>query len=253
MIKYNDDGTTTMSYITTGGKIDVYFFLGGSAKDIIRRYQNLVGLPTLVPFWALGWHQASYGYKTKDQVDEMVQGYATAGIPLEGVWLDNHYMDKFKDFSVDATAFPDLVAYTTGLQAKGIKVAVNIDAGLSADDPEDTYYKQAQESKTLIQTGIEENKGKFNGALSSSTYPKNSVFLDFLADDSTLVWHNGLDDLFQKIPYDGVVLNMNEASAFCNGECPDGKPEPQSTLKEGKFLIDINNSLDTGMWYQTYP
>jgi hypothetical protein len=35
VIKFKDDGTSILSYITIGGKIEVNFFLKGSAKEII--------------------------------------------------------------------------------------------------------------------------------------------------------------------------------------------------------------------------
>jgi alpha-glucosidase (family GH31 glycosyl hydrolase) len=51
-----------LSYISTGGTIEIYFMFKGSAKEIIKQYQNIVGLPALPPFWALGWHAASNNY-----------------------------------------------------------------------------------------------------------------------------------------------------------------------------------------------
>jgi alpha-glucosidase (family GH31 glycosyl hydrolase) len=56
VLKYRSDGGSTLSYITTGGVIDIYFFVHGSAKEIIQSYHNVIGKPTLPPFWALGWH-----------------------------------------------------------------------------------------------------------------------------------------------------------------------------------------------------
>jgi alpha-glucosidase (family GH31 glycosyl hydrolase) len=35
--------------------IEVFFFIHGSAKQIIAAYHNVIGKPTLPPFWALGW------------------------------------------------------------------------------------------------------------------------------------------------------------------------------------------------------
>jgi alpha-glucosidase (family GH31 glycosyl hydrolase) len=35
VLRYNADGSSTLSYITTGGILDVYFFIHGSAKSII--------------------------------------------------------------------------------------------------------------------------------------------------------------------------------------------------------------------------
>jgi alpha-glucosidase (family GH31 glycosyl hydrolase) len=47
---------TTLSYITLGGQIEVYFFISGTAKEVIQDYQRIFGKPQLPPFWAMGWH-----------------------------------------------------------------------------------------------------------------------------------------------------------------------------------------------------
>jgi alpha-glucosidase (family GH31 glycosyl hydrolase) len=119
VIQHNQDGTATLSYITTGGSLDMYFFFKGTAKQIIKQYQNLVGLPALPPLWALGWHASSNAYTTLDKLNEDVMGYATANMPLEGVWLDVPYMKNFSDFSVDPKSFPGLVTYLKQLQKGG--------------------------------------------------------------------------------------------------------------------------------------
>lgn len=80
----------------------------------------------------------------------MVQNYADAKIPLEAVWIDIPYMDKYADFSIDTTAFPSLGTFTTSMHAKNQKVVPILDAGLSADNLQDKYYKLAQTNKALI-------------------------------------------------------------------------------------------------------
>jgi len=59
---------------------------------------------------------------------------------LEGVWLDIPYMENFADFSVNATAFPNLDSYTKELQKQGKRMIVIVDAGLSADDETNKYF-----------------------------------------------------------------------------------------------------------------
>lgn len=71
----------------------MYFFFKGTAKEVISQYQNLIGLPSLPPFWSLGWHAASYGYKDQAAVENNVAEYKKANMPLEGIWLDIPYMD----------------------------------------------------------------------------------------------------------------------------------------------------------------
>lgn len=56
IITYNGtDGSTTLSYITIGGQLELYFFIHGSAKEVIASYHQLIGTPNLPPFWSLGW------------------------------------------------------------------------------------------------------------------------------------------------------------------------------------------------------
>lgn len=68
IIKYNDDGSTTFRYITLGGKLEAYFLMQGTAKEIISRYQSIIGRPKLPPFWAMGFHAASYAYSDLSKV-----------------------------------------------------------------------------------------------------------------------------------------------------------------------------------------
>jgi len=116
VLVFNDDGGSTLSYITTGGNLEIFFFFKGTAKEIIANYQSMIGFPSLPPFWALGWHSSSYGYSNMSLLQENIQGYADAKIPLEGVWLDIPYMENFTDFSVNETAFPGLAEYTNELK-----------------------------------------------------------------------------------------------------------------------------------------
>lgn len=38
VVAYRSDGQTTLSYITIGGQLEVYFFLHGTAKEMIKEY-----------------------------------------------------------------------------------------------------------------------------------------------------------------------------------------------------------------------
>lgn len=115
IISYKDNGESTLSYISTGGTVEIYFMTKGSAKDIIKTYQNMVGKAELPPFWALGWHSSAYAYKNKSMIEANVEGYKNASIPLEGVWLDIPYMSNFADFTVDTKAFPNMTEYTKAI------------------------------------------------------------------------------------------------------------------------------------------
>ena len=54
VLKFKEEGST-LSYITTGGSLEFYVMMRGSAKEVIKRYHAIIGFPTLAPLWALGW------------------------------------------------------------------------------------------------------------------------------------------------------------------------------------------------------
>jgi len=134
----NGDGKMIVSYITTGGPLDVIFFLPGTVHEITSRYFNVIGRPAMPPVWAQGWHQASTGYDSLDKVKAMIAAYKTNGMPLDGVFLDNAYMDKFADFTV-GTSFDGLLDYTKTMNSDGHHLILAVDAGIPTGDND--YYK----------------------------------------------------------------------------------------------------------------
>lgn len=60
----------------------------------------------------------------------------------------------------------------------------------------------------------------------SKVWPKKAVFIDWLHDKCPNTWNMGLGDLYQNLPYDGLWLDMNEATTFANGEV-DGDVDPK--------------------------
>ena len=160
----------------------------------------------------------------------MIAGYKNAGIPLEGVWLDIPYMSNDEDFKVNTTAFPDLKALSTALKGNNQTLSVSVQASLSANTSSD-YYISALENQALVQSMIYPDN-EFQGALVSQVNEKNRVFLDFFNDKSSEIWTQGLMDLYEQVPFDGLSLDMNEPTTVCNGECPNGLPK--NTTKTSK-------------------
>ena len=42
-------------------------------------------------------------------VEDMISNYKSHGLPLDVVWLDIPYLANYADFSVNTTAFPDML------------------------------------------------------------------------------------------------------------------------------------------------
>ena len=85
-----------LQYNTLGGVLDFYFVSGPAPVDVARQYSDIVGHPTMMPYWAFGFHQCRYGYQDAYNVAEVVYNYSQAAIPLETMWTDIDYMDGRK-------------------------------------------------------------------------------------------------------------------------------------------------------------
>jgi alpha-glucosidase (family GH31 glycosyl hydrolase) len=57
IIRYTDSkpSEAILSYITLGGQIEIYFFISGTAREVVSDYHRVFGKPMLPPFWSLGW------------------------------------------------------------------------------------------------------------------------------------------------------------------------------------------------------
>lgn len=93
-----------------------------------------------------------------------------------------------------------------------------VDAGLSADSPDNSYFSQALNNNALLLST--QNPNMTDGILTTHVWPNQTVFLDWFSQNSKTIWAQGLKDLYNLVPYDGLWLDMNEATGFCNGECP---------------------------------
>ena len=79
-------------------------------------------------------------------------------MPLEVIYFDIPYMNKYNDFTVDTEAFPDLKTFTDNLKANNQKLVVIIDAAISAEDPDNSkYYQQGNKDGIFIQSSIHQS------------------------------------------------------------------------------------------------
>lgn len=83
-----------LEYNTLGGVLDFYFVAGPTPVAVAQQYAEVAGLPAMMPYWGLGYHNCRYGYEDAFEVAEVIHNYSVAGIPLETMWTDIDYMDR---------------------------------------------------------------------------------------------------------------------------------------------------------------
>ncbi len=132
------DGTVrigeTLSATFEGGALRTYV-APGPPDRALEQFHELTGRPALPPKWALGYHQCRWGYKTDADIREVLAGFREHDLPLSAIHFDIDYMDRYRVFTVDEEAFPDLARLTADLDAEGVKAVTIIDPGVAkADD-----------------------------------------------------------------------------------------------------------------------
>lgn len=207
---------TELIWRALGGTVDLYFFAGPTAKDVIKQYQGVIGFPAMHQYWTLGLHQCRWGYKNIADLCDVVNTHREHGIPLETIWSDIDYMEKYRDFTLDPVNYPkkEFGRFLETLHAKGQKYVPIIDAAIYAPKKE-----EEADYKPFVR-GVEADAFIRNpdGSLYiGKVWPGNTVFPDWLESRATAWWTDELEILYKDLKYDGIWLDMNEVASFVEG------------------------------------
>eukprot|EP00833_Pecoramyces_ruminatium_P009629 jgi/Orpsp1_1/1183661/evm.model.c7180000086195.1 len=226
-----------LSFRVNGGNFDLYFFMGPTVQEVIAQYYKVIGQPALMPYWPLGFHQCRYGYPNIDKVESVVAKYKENNIPLDTMWIDIDYMDKYKDFTYDPVNFPveRIKKFVNNLHDNHQYYINMIDPAISTD-PEYPTFKRGVEKDIFV-------KNASGDLFRGKVWPGETVFPDFHHPNVLEYWTNEIK-LFKEIANtDGNWFDMNEAANFCNGECAGSK-----TTTNYKFGIFNPNNPPYGIF-----
>jgi alpha-glucosidase (family GH31 glycosyl hydrolase) len=216
----------TIGVQSTGGLIDIYVFAGPTPGDVVRQYLEVVGKPAMVPYWALGFHNCRWGYENIDYVEEVVANYSAAKIPLETQWTDIDYMDGFKDFTFSPQNFPldRMQTFVKNLHAAGQRYVPIVDPAIYVQNSTYSAYTEGMKMDVFVK----DMYGK--EPYLSQVWPGPTYFPDWFAPNAQAYWSGQMKDFFDAIEFDGIWIDMNEASNFCNadgnGQVCELMPEP---------------------------
>lgn len=126
-------------FAVEGGDLNYYFIYGESIPEIIEQYTYLTGRMKMPPKWSLGYQQCRYSYYPDSEVKSIAKTFRDKQIPGDVIYLDIHYMEKFKVFTWDGERFADPKGMLDELKAQGFHVVVIIDPGVKVEEGYEAY------------------------------------------------------------------------------------------------------------------
>ncbi|MCD0166170.1 glycoside hydrolase family 31 protein [Deinococcus sp. 12RED42] len=229
-----------LRWASAGPELDVYVLSGPRPADVLRRYADLTGYAPMPPLWALGAGQSRWGYRTAQDLRDVIQGYRDRGLPLDSVYVDIDYMDAYKVWTVQRANFPDLRAFVREAGAQGVKLVPIIDPGVKVEAGYDVY-EEAVRGDHLVRTAR-------GDVLVGEVWPDPAVFPDFTRPE-VVNWWAGRHKFFADAGIQGQWNDMNEPACFSLREPreTEGKTLPYDARHGNRPHLEVHNAYANGM------
>lgn len=143
---------TRVEFSVPGENLDYFLINGPTMKEVLMRYTDITGKPSLPAPWTFGlWLSTSFttNYDEKT-VNTFVDGMLERGIPLKVFHFDCFWMRDFSwcDFLWDNRVFPDPEGMLRRLHDKGLKICVWINPYVGQ---ESAIFREGAEKGYFIQ------------------------------------------------------------------------------------------------------
>ncbi len=230
-----------VDYRVLGDEIRWDVIFGPKPEQVLARYANLTGHANLPPQWVLGYHQSRWSYETEAIVREIAENFRRRRIPCDAIHFDIDYMDGFRCFTWDETAFPHLAGLIADLHDDGFRAVAMIDPGIKVDMNYDVCADGVREDVFCKLPDGE----LFHGPV----WPGECYFPDFTSPRVRKWWGKWYQRLVN-LGFDGFWNDMNEPTIFGRATFP---PMVQHDLEgQGAAHWQVHSAYGMQMVRATY-
>ncbi|KAK2188014.1 hypothetical protein NP493_147g04047 [Ridgeia piscesae] len=233
-----------MVYRTIGGILDFYMFLGSTPERVVQQYTQLIGRPCMPPYWSLGFHLSSRGWRNTSDMETAVTRTLAHGIPLDVVHADVPYMDGKRSFTIDPDHFSRLPSYVRELHEAGMHTIIVLNPPFEVNDSYAPYTTGLAMgmfvtwSNVSVTSSVQPDKKTNHDNVIGRVWPPNDVvFPDFFNDVATPWWGFLVANFSHTLPFDGLRLDMNEPTNFLSN-CSSSKWDDPPYGTKASFVYD---------------
>lgn len=188
-----------------GDDYELYEMDGESPDQIVQEFREMTGMPFLPPKWAFGFGQSRWSYRTSQEVRDVAKHHRENHIPLDSIYLDIDYMERYKDFTIDRERFPDFEELVAQMKEQGIHLVPIIDAGVKMEEGYDVYEEGVKNGYFC--------KDEQGEDFVVGVWPGRCHFPDMLNDEARRWFGQKYKFLLDK-GIDGFWNDMNEPAIF---------------------------------------
>lgn len=185
--------------------VSLYVLEGESLTDIVGGLRRLTGRSYIPPKWAFGYGQSRWSYMTADEVRQVAREHRERGIPLDSIYLDIDYMERYKDFTVNGDSFPGFGKFVEEMRGQGIHLVPIIDAGVKIEEGYDVY-EEGVAGDYFCKTQDGRN-------FTAGVWPGRVHFPDMLKEEARK-WFGGKYKVLLDEGIEGFWNDMNEPAIF---------------------------------------
>lgn len=185
--------------------LDFYIIEGDSLLDIVKQFRQMIGRSYIAPKWAFGYGQSRWSYMDEDEIREVVRNHRENGVPLDSVYMDIDYMERYKDFTINEDAFPDFTEFVEEMKDQHIHLVPIIDAGVKIEEGYDVYEEGVEKGYFC-----KEESGK---DFVAAVWPGKVHFPDMLNPEARR-WFGLKYKFLLDQGIDGFWNDMNEPAIF---------------------------------------
>jgi len=228
------------SFEAGDGRMDYFFFGGGphhTMSEVIDRYSELTGRPTMLPKWGLGYHLSRFSYDNQGWVEYIANEATVQDIPLDAVYMDIDYMDANGSNIGDGQLrqlttnfkFANPAGMISYCNARGVKVVPLIEPWLQPGDP------LHGEANGLFHF-IKDNNG---ATVTRGIYVGDVSWFDYTSSPMQSWWQGKIVNWFNSVGFAGIWNDLTE---------PEGGDQ---IPHNGLLWLDnrYTNQMDSRRWW----